>query len=296
VRDQPPEAGSDGKAAPTFADIVYGSIDLDDVTPIYTENLFTMVNKTYAGANALPVALELSRRSDFGAWFDGAYLNRDMVCLGCHNSEFSVTASPDPATNRHYPVPGLFEKALFGDSTGPGVVGDFAGADRLHGSLRRAQFYNDCTNMSASAITAATAAGTPFPTCASGDPFQNVSRHLRPERRQGARLGVTLSATDRGGVVGTSAPFTFTVRRQLARVVLVVRVAVAAPVARRPAQAEPLLAQVAQLPEPTATSEPAPPFAVTELPLAGTLSDGNKVLILTWISAGAQGVPVASCP
>src|SRR6185369_9518347 len=91
-----------------------GSIELDDITPLYVESLFTLVLKTYQGANALPVALELSRRADFGAWFDGAYLNRDMVCLGCHNSEFSVTQSMDPALNRHFPVPGLFEKALFG--------------------------------------------------------------------------------------------------------------------------------------------------------------------------------------
>ncbi len=174
VRDQPPDVGGDGKAAPTFADVIFGSIELDDITPIYTENLFTMVNKTYAGANALPVALELSRRSDFGAWFDGAYLNRDMVCLGCHNSEFSVTQSSDPATNRFYPVPGLFEKALFGDSTGPGLVGDYSGADRLHGSMRRAQFYNDCTTASSTQITAATTAGT-LPTCASGDTVQSCA-------------------------------------------------------------------------------------------------------------------------
>ena len=171
VRDQPPGNGGDGKTAPTFADVVFGSIELDDITPIYTENLFTMVNKTYAGANALPVALELSRRADFGAWFDGAYLNRDMVCLGCHNSEFSVTQSNDPATNRFYPVPGLFEKSLFGDSTGPGLVGDFSGADRLHAPLRRAQFYADCATASTAQINAATTAGT-LPTCASGDTFQ----------------------------------------------------------------------------------------------------------------------------
>ena len=178
VRDQSPLVGGDGKAAPTFADVVFGSIELDDVTPIYIENLFTMVTKTYAGANALPVALELSRRSDFGAWFDGAYLNRDMVCLSCHNSEFSVTQSSDPAINRHFPVPGLFEKALFGDSTGPGLVNGFSGADRLHGAMRRAQFLvgpstlgsltADCATATAAQITAATA---PVPTCASGDPL-----------------------------------------------------------------------------------------------------------------------------
>jgi hypothetical protein len=178
VRDQSPLAGGDGKAAPTYADVVFGSIELDDMTPIYTEGLFTMVLKTYQGANALPVALELSRRSDFGAWFDGAYLNRDMVCLGCHNSEFSVTQSSDPEHNRHFPVPYLFEKALFGDSTGPGLVNGFDGADRLHGAMRRAQFLvgpsamgsltQDCVTATAAQITAAT---SPVPTCASGDPL-----------------------------------------------------------------------------------------------------------------------------
>ena len=184
VRDQSPLVGGDGKAAPTFADIVFGSIELDDVTPIYIGNLFSMVLKTYAGANASTIGRELSRRSDFGAWFDGAYLNRDMVCLNCHNSEFSVTQSSDPVLNRHYPVPGLFEKALFGDSTGPGLVNGFAGADRLHGSMRRAQFLVgpstlgaltgdngniDCATPTAAQLTAATTAGT-LPTCASGDP------------------------------------------------------------------------------------------------------------------------------
>ena len=187
VRDQSPLTGGDGKAAPTFADVVFGSIELDDVTPIYVENLFTMVLKTYQGANALAVPLELSRRSDFGAWFDGAYLNRDMVCLNCHNSEFSVTQSSDPATNRHFPVPGLFEKALFGDSTGPGLVNGFSGADRLHGALRRAQFLvgpsalanltTDCATATAAQITAA---GSAVPTCASGDPllYCNFSTEL----------------------------------------------------------------------------------------------------------------------
>ena len=186
VRDQSPLVGGDGKAAGTFADVVFGSIELDDITPLYVESLFTLVLKTYAGANALPVALELSRRADFGAWFDGAYLNRDMVCLNCHNSEFSVTQSSDPALNRHFPVPGLFEKALFGDSTGPGLVSGFSGADRLHGALRRAQFLvgpsslsnltQDCVAATAAQISAATS----VPNCASGDPllYCNFSTEL----------------------------------------------------------------------------------------------------------------------
>lgn len=47
-----------------------------------TANLFAMLTKTYLGANALPAALELTRRRDFGAWFDASYLRRDTVCLG----------------------------------------------------------------------------------------------------------------------------------------------------------------------------------------------------------------------
>ena len=54
-------------------------------------------------ANVPPVEAELARREDFGQLFDAAYLNRDLVCLGCHNSDFSVTSRPEPADNRHWP-------------------------------------------------------------------------------------------------------------------------------------------------------------------------------------------------
>lgn len=178
VRDHDPLKGGDGKAAPTLADVIAGSIEIDDVTPIYTSNLFEMITKTYDGANATPIALELSRRTDFGAWFDAAYLNRDTTCLNCHNSEFSVTFSADQKTNRFFPVPGLFEKALFGgSSTGPVTLADgYGAADREHGMLRYQQMLNinpandstDCATASAAVITAATAAGT-LPNCASGD-------------------------------------------------------------------------------------------------------------------------------
>lgn len=142
VRDNPPTA--DSGAPFSMFDVVKGSIALDDVTPIFTANLFAMMTKTYLGANALPVALELTRRRDFGAWFDAVYLHRDVVCLGCHNSEFSVTASLDPQKNRHYPLPALLEKSLFGQSTGPKARGGFASNDRMHAPLRYNGFVNDC--------------------------------------------------------------------------------------------------------------------------------------------------------
>ncbi len=143
VRDQP--AGSPGGNGEfSMYDVIAGSLALDDVTPIYTANIFAMLSKTYYGANALPAALELTRRRDFGAWFDSVYLHRDAVCLNCHNSEFSVTQTDDPKTNRHYPLGPLLEKSLFGASTGPVSVGGYDGGDRMHAPLRYDTFVDTC--------------------------------------------------------------------------------------------------------------------------------------------------------
>jgi hypothetical protein len=144
VRDAPAEGPGDGGAAPTMADVIAGSLQLDDVSPMYTANLFSMVAKTYAGANGVEIESEIGRRRDFGAWFDAVYLNRDTVCLQCHNSEFSVTQTPDPETNRHFPVPALLEKALFGYSTGVPADEVAEPVDRMHGPLKYARFLSDC--------------------------------------------------------------------------------------------------------------------------------------------------------
>lgn len=145
VRNNPASVGESAIGQFTMYDVLDGALQIDDMTPLYTANLFNMVSKTYDGANATEVVLELNRRSDFGAWFDAVYLNRDVVCLGCHNSEFSVTAHPDPAKNRHFPLPGLVEKALFGASTGPESKGGYEGVDRMHAMLRFNHFVNNCT-------------------------------------------------------------------------------------------------------------------------------------------------------
>jgi hypothetical protein len=170
VRDNPADGGGDGGPAPTMADVIAGSLVLDDMTPMYTANLFGMVVKTYDGANGEPVESELGRRRDFGAWFDGAYLNRDPVCLSCHNSEFSVTQTTDPATNRHFPIPALLEKALLGYSTGAPTVGAFDANDFMHGGLKFARFVSQCTTTpNQTAIDAAVAAGKiPADMCAPG--------------------------------------------------------------------------------------------------------------------------------
>jgi hypothetical protein len=161
IRENPAETfAGDGGSAPTMADVIAGSLMLDDITPMYTANLFGMLVKTYDGANGTPIESEIGRRQDFGAWFDGAYLNRDPVCLTCHNSEFSVTQTADPATNRHYPIPALLEKALLGYSTGAPVSGSFDAGDIMHAGLKFARFVSTCTGTPNQAtVDAAVAAG-----------------------------------------------------------------------------------------------------------------------------------------
>ncbi len=118
VRDTFATDEGDGLGEFTMRDLLESAIRGDDLSTAYRAHLFPMVAYTTAAANVDTVEAELARREDYGAVFDAAYLNRDLVCLGCHNSESSVTFSENDAENRHWPLPGHFEKSLFGASTG----------------------------------------------------------------------------------------------------------------------------------------------------------------------------------
>lgn len=118
VRDNPGSSGGDGSGSFTMLDLLRSALVLDDVSPVYRAHLYTLVSRAIVAANVPPVQAEIARREDFGLVFGSAYLNRDIVCLGCHNSESSVTYTSDPETNRHWAMPGLFEKSLYGVSTG----------------------------------------------------------------------------------------------------------------------------------------------------------------------------------
>lgn len=135
VRDNPSTSQTPTKAI-SMADVIDGALRLDDVSPIYLGNLFPMLARTFSGANAAPASLERARRADFGGRFDAAYLRRDGVCLRCHNSESSVTYRPDPAENRHFALPGHFEEALFGASTGAPDDETHDGVQRMRAVLR----------------------------------------------------------------------------------------------------------------------------------------------------------------
>ena len=117
MRDNEADTPGDGAGPFTARDLLRSSLELDDVVPALRGHLFAMMDVPVRSCNLdSGVIAELSRRDDFGQWFDATYLNRDADCLACHNSEFSVTWSADPTLNRHWPLPGLFEEALFGVS------------------------------------------------------------------------------------------------------------------------------------------------------------------------------------
>lgn len=137
VRREPARAQGDEFS---MLDLTLGSLEADDVSAIYIANLFSIVSQSFMGANADPVKLELARRENFGARFSGAYLHRDIVCLRCHNSEASVTFDPDPSKNRFFPLPGLLEKSLFSDSSGPPEKDGHDGVARAYGVFRYGGF------------------------------------------------------------------------------------------------------------------------------------------------------------
>ena len=136
VRDGPARGAGDDRGRFTLLDLLRSALHLDDLSVVYRAHLYAMITRPIPAANVPPIEAELARREDFGLLFDATYLNRDLVCLGCHNSEASVTFHPDPALNRHWPVSGLFETAIYGDAYG-------IATERAHAPFRFADLVVD---------------------------------------------------------------------------------------------------------------------------------------------------------
>lgn len=120
VRDIVPGGAAFG-AQWNLADLVRSSLALDDISPVYLAALFTqqasVLLPPIEGDGNLIGEEEANRKSRSAA-FQRSYLHRSLVCIGCHNSSFATTDSADPATDRHWPLEGHLELALFGDHTG----------------------------------------------------------------------------------------------------------------------------------------------------------------------------------
>ncbi len=114
IRDNPP----DGIAANTWnmTDLLFSAIELDDLSVVFRANLFAMVGSRLFDAD--DDKEELTWRRFYATAFERAYLNRRSECLGCHNSQYSVTGNSDPALDRTWELPGQVEKAIFGQSEG----------------------------------------------------------------------------------------------------------------------------------------------------------------------------------
>ncbi len=109
---------SDYGAPFNMTDVLLSSLRLDDLSPLYRAHLFAMMAKPITGANVSAVAMDITRRQDFGEIFESTYLHRNTVCAGCHNSKGGTTDSPDPETDRHWPLPGLLERGVYGADGG----------------------------------------------------------------------------------------------------------------------------------------------------------------------------------
>lgn len=96
-----------------MSDVLNSALRLDNVAPAWQAYLFAMVDKPIAGNEVT----EQNRRIDLGATFTHVYTSRQMTCLGCHTSTTSASG-PETYWNRHFPVFGNFEKAVFGFDTG----------------------------------------------------------------------------------------------------------------------------------------------------------------------------------
>ena len=135
IRDKAATTSADGQIW-TMLDLARSSIALDDLSPIYRGQLFSLVAHPIPAANVDAREAELARRADFGTTFDSSFINRDIVCLGCHNSEASVTDSDDPAFDRHFPVPGNPERLVYGAATGVEI-------ERAHAVFRLRGFFDN---------------------------------------------------------------------------------------------------------------------------------------------------------
>jgi hypothetical protein len=131
LRDSIPGGGSPGGSY-NMTDVLYSSLRLDDLTPFYRAHLFAMMAKPLTGANVAELEMDLTRRQDFGEIFSAVYTHRSVVCAGCHNSQWAVTDSGDPALDRHWPIEGLFEQAIYGNSSGRPEMEVYSMFRRLH--------------------------------------------------------------------------------------------------------------------------------------------------------------------
>ena len=134
IRDYAPDEATYGQPF-NMADVLVDSLVADDLAVAWAANVFARTNYVPYCANTADLyQIELERRLALGDEFLDNYTNRSLTCMTCHNSEFSVTDSPNPAEDRTWGVEGAhFEKSLFDASTGPADLDGFYSLFRFAG-------------------------------------------------------------------------------------------------------------------------------------------------------------------
>ncbi len=124
----------------TLLDLLRSSLVLDDLSPFLRAHLIGSLTRALDDMHLLAA---LSQRRNRAEQFMSRYVGRRMSCLGCHNSDTSVTDSPDPALDRTWQPKGSFERALFGRSAGLADVEEMAGFFRRKGVLAGYTYTHD---------------------------------------------------------------------------------------------------------------------------------------------------------
>ncbi|MBC8071277.1 MAG: hypothetical protein IAG13_23330 [Deltaproteobacteria bacterium] len=132
IRDNP-VASNYGNAF-RMADVVYSSLLLDDLSPAYRADNFARHSAPVIAGNVCADQLEDLSRAAYGKIFESAYLGRFTECMDCHRTEFSVTDSTDTELDRHWPLPGNSELAVYGPDAA------LPDAARSHAIFRRHGF------------------------------------------------------------------------------------------------------------------------------------------------------------
>lgn len=144
IRSEQPDVGQ-FPANFNMADVIVDSLVADDISTIYQANLFARTNYTAACANFDPKTIENERRMYHGDQLLEVYVDRDLDCMSCHNSEFSVTDSTDPALDRSWGRGAMFERALFGDSMGPADRDEYYAMSRFYGVVQDVYYFSPGT-------------------------------------------------------------------------------------------------------------------------------------------------------
>ncbi len=113
IRDNTVEAQYPGPIY-WMPDVAYSALRLDDMSPLLRADTFARLSAPLIAGNVTAEELEEMRVTNFGMLFESSMLGRTTDCLECHRAEWATTDSPDPAFDRHYPVPGFLELGAYG--------------------------------------------------------------------------------------------------------------------------------------------------------------------------------------